>query len=171
MSPRSKKLLRIAIVAGVVVFVGMQLVPVKHIGENPPDRFKMDAPPEVLAIMKRACFDCHTNETRWPIYTRVAPGSWLMARDVHNGREHMNFSEWGDADESTRRTDLENAWEQVEEGHMPPWFYIYPLHLDARLSDSDKATLKSYFLKDAGKPKEGDKAQKDKTEEKPAAKP
>jgi Haem-binding domain len=171
MSRRLKKLLRIAIVAGIVVFAGMQLVPVKHIGENPSDRFTLDAPPEVLAIMKRACFDCHTNETRWPLYARIAPGSWLMARDVHNGREHLNFSEWGDADEATRRTDRENAWEQVEEGHMPPWFYVYPMHLDARLSDADKAALKSYFLKDADKPKEGDKAQKDKTDEKPAAKP
>jgi hypothetical protein len=155
MSQRLKKLLRVAIVAGIVVFVGMQLVPVKHIGVNPTDRFKMDAPPAVEAIMRRACFDCHTNETRWPLYARIAPGSWLMARDVHNGREHLNFSEWADADEATRRTDLENAWEQVEAGNMPPWFYVYPMHLSAKLSAEDKALLKSYFMKDAGKPKEG----------------
>ena len=177
MSKRLKVFLRIAVIGGIVVFVGMQLVPVKHIGSNPPERFKLDAPAEVEAIMRRACFDCHTNETRWPLYARIAPGSWLMARDVHNGREHMNFSEWGDADEPTRRTDRENSWEQVEAGNMPPWFYIYPMHLSARLSDADRALLKSYFMKDADKPKEGDK-DKDKDKDKgtdeaakPAAKP
>jgi hypothetical protein len=85
-----------------------------------------------------------------------------MARDVHNGREHMNFSEWGDADEATRRTDRENSWEMVESGQMPPWFYIVPLHPDARLSDADKALLKSYFMKDAGKPKGDEKPADDK---------
>ncbi|HEY2901262.1 MAG TPA: heme-binding domain-containing protein [Polyangia bacterium] len=169
MSPRFKKLLRIAVIGGVVVFVGMQLVPVKHVGSNPEDRFKLDAPPEVEAVMRRACLDCHTNETRWPLYARIAPGSWLMARDVHNGREHMNLSEWGDADEATRRTDRENCWEQVEQGNMPPWFYIFPLHPDAKLSDADKALLKSYFMKDAGKPKDDDKPKDDGA--KPAAKP
>jgi len=160
MSPRLKKLLGVGIVAGIAAFVGIQFVPVKHIGVNPPERFQIDAPPDVLAVMHRACFDCHTNETRWPLYARIAPGSWLMSRDVHTGREHLNLSEWGDADESTRRADRENAWEQVESGHMPPWFYIYPMHLSARLSDADKALLKSYFMKDADKPKDGDKPAK-----------
>jgi hypothetical protein len=166
MSPRLKKLLRIAVVGGVAVFVALQLVPVKHVGSNPPDRFKLDAPPEVEAVMRRACLDCHSNETRWPLYARIAPGSWLMARDVHTGREHMNFSEWGDADEATRRTDRENSWEMVESGEMPPWFYIFPLHPDAKLSDADKALLKSYFMKDAGKPKPDDKKDEKKTDEK-----
>ena len=172
------KLLRLGIGIGILAFVAIQFVPVKHIGVNPPERFQIDAPPAVQAIMKRACFDCHTNETRWPLYARIAPSSWLMARDVHNGREHMNFSEWEDASEDTRRTDRENSWEQVEEGNMPPWFYVYPMHLDARLSDADKALLKSYLMKDAGKPKEADKPkeaeksdEKAKDAEKPAAKP
>ena len=73
-----------------------------------------------------------------------------MARDIHNGRSHMNFSEWGDHDEDERQTDHENCWEQVESGEMPKWFYIYPLHLGARLSPADKALLKSHFLKHMG---------------------
>ena len=70
-----------------------------------------------------------------------------MARDVHNGRNHLNFSEWADVDEDERHTDFETAWEQVEAGNMPKWFYVYPLHLGARLSDADKAVLKAFFLK------------------------
>jgi len=147
LSPRLKKLLRIAVVAGVVIFIALQLVPVKGIGSSPPERYALGAPPEVETIMRRACLDCHSNETRWPLYSRIAPGSWLMSRDVLKGRSHMNFSEWGDVDDEERQLDLENCWDKVEAGEMPPWFYIYPMHLGARLSDADKATLKAWFLK------------------------
>jgi hypothetical protein len=159
MSPRTKKAVLILVVGAVVVGVGIQLVPVRDIGSNPPQRFKLDAPAEVEAIMRRACFDCHTNETRWPLYSRLAPGSWLMSRDVHNGRNHLNFSEWADVDEDERQDDLENAWDQVESGEMPPWFYVFPMHPSAKLSPADKDTLKAFFLKnkkpdDGGKKKE-----------------
>jgi hypothetical protein len=147
LSTRLKKFIRLAVIGGIVVFVGLQLVPVKGIGSNPPDRFKMDTPPEVGAIMRRACFDCHTNETRWPLYARLAPGSWLMARDVTKGRSHLNFSDWADTDAEERQLDLENCWDKVEAGEMPPWFYIYPMHLNAKLSQADKDTLKAWFLK------------------------
>jgi len=140
-----KKALLIA--AGVVVVAGIavQFVPVKGIGTNPPARYKLDAPPEVEAILRTSCFDCHSNETKWPFYARIAPPSWLMARDVLKGRSRMNMSEWGDVDEDERALDRENAWDQIEEGEMPPWFYL-PLHPSARLSDSEKATLKSWLL-------------------------
>jgi heme-binding protein len=167
MSPRTKKVLRFGALGAVVVGVGIQFVPVKEIGNNPPHRFKMDAPPEVEAILRRACFDCHSNETHWPIYSRVAPGSWLMARDIHNGRNHLNFSEWADVDEDERQDDLENGWEQVESGAMPKWFYIFPFHPNAKLSDADKAQLKAFFLKNA-KPKDGGKKAGAKAEEKKA---
>jgi hypothetical protein len=156
MSPRLKKLLKLGVVAGIVGFVVLQIfpakvigVPTQDIGTNPPERFTIDAPPDVLAVMHRACWDCHTNETKWPLYARIAPGSWLMARDVHNGRNHINFSKWADSDEDERQDDRENAWEQVESGAMPPWFYVFPFHPKAKLSDADKAVLKSWFMKDA----------------------
>ena len=167
MSPKVKKVLKWGVIAGVVGFGLLQITPAKlfgiptqDIGINPPERFPFDGPPEVATIMRRACFDCHTNETRWPLYARAAPGSWLMARDVHNGRNHLNFSKWADSDEDERQDDLENCWEQVESGAMPPWFYILPLHPDAKLSAAEKATLKAYFLKNKkdDKKKDADKA-------------
>jgi hypothetical protein len=134
-------------------------IPTQDIGTNPPERFKFDGPPEVEAVMRRACFDCHTNETRWPLYARIAPGSWLLARDVHKGRSHWNISKWDDADEDERQTDRENAWDQVVSGEMPPWFYVLPMHPDAKLSEADKALLKGYFLAKSTKPdKESAKA-------------
>jgi hypothetical protein len=154
------RVLKWCVIAGVVGFGLLQIAPVKwlgiptqDIGTNPPERFAFDGPPEVEAVMRRACFDCHTNETRWPLYARIAPGSWLMARDVHHGRSHLNFSKWGDVDEDERQTDRENAWDQVESGEMPPWFYVLPMHPDAKLSAGDKALLKSYFLAKSTKDK------------------
>lgn len=135
-----------AAIAAVVVGIAIQFVPVKGVGSNPPERYQLDAPPEVQAILRRACMDCHSNETRWPLYARIAPGSWLMADDVRKGRSRMNMSEWGEAEESERTLDKENAWEQIEEGNMPPQVYIFPFHLDARLSERDKATLKAWLV-------------------------
>ena len=153
------KLLKWGVLAAIVGFGLLQLFPAKRvlgiptedIGTNPPERFAFDGPPEVERIMRRACFDCHTNETRWPLYARIAPGSWLMARDVHKGRNHLNLSKWGDADEDERQTDRENAWDQIQSGEMPPWFYVLPMHPDAKLSPEDKALLKSYLMGKAKK--------------------
>jgi hypothetical protein len=75
-----------------------------------------------------------------------------MARDSHKGRSHLNFSEWGSVDEDERQDDLRTCWEQVESGEMPPWFYVFPMHPAARLSEGDKAQLKSYFLRDGKTP-------------------
>ncbi len=141
-----KRALRIGLGLAILVGIGIQFVPVAGVGANPPERFKVDAPADVEAILRESCFDCHSNETRWPFYARLAPSSWLLIRDVKKGRAHMNFSEWGDSDEKERAIDKENSWEEVEKGEMPPWFYL-PMHPAARLNDQKKAVLKEWFLK------------------------
>ena len=125
--------------------VAVQFVPVKGIGQNPSERYAVKAPPEVEAILRRSCYDCHTNETAWPWYARIAPASWLVARDVKKGRARFNMSEWSDDDREAMQVDLENSWDQVQAGHMPPWFYL-PMHPTAYLSDKEKLTLKGWFL-------------------------
>jgi hypothetical protein len=62
--------------------------------DNPPTSVEIPAPPAVRRILRRSCYDCHSNETRWPWYSGVAPASWLVSRDVQEGRMHMNFSRW-----------------------------------------------------------------------------
>jgi hypothetical protein len=160
-SPGRKKLktaAKAAVLVGVVVGVGIQFIPVKGVGSNPPERFKIDAPPEVEAIMRKACFDCHSNETRWPWYAKLAPSSWLMARDVLKGRSRMNLSEWGDADEKERTTDREVSRDQLDEGNMPPWFYL-PMHPDAKLTTAEKDLLKNWLVPPkAAVPKTAEKA-------------
>ena len=82
----------------------------------------------------RACFDCHSNETTWPWYSNIAPLSWLIQRDVDEGREHLNFSEWN------RRQRSGESAETVREGEMPPPYYTVT-HPNARLSDAEMQAL------------------------------
>src|SRR5512137_3175038 len=76
-----------------VVLAALQLVPVTR--TNPPVTAAVPAPPEVAAILRRACFDCHSHETVWPLQAYLAPFSWLVAHDVKEGREELDFSAWG----------------------------------------------------------------------------
>jgi mono/diheme cytochrome c family protein len=113
-----------------VLFLAIQLVPYGRDHDNPPVAAEpaWDSP-ETRALTVAACFDCHSNETEWPWYTNVAPLSWLVQRDVEEGREELNFSEWN------RRQEGEEAAETVREGSMPPWTYTL-LHSEARLDDA-----------------------------------
>lgn len=123
------------------LLVGIQFVPVDA-KENPASQPPLPEPPEVVAILKRACYDCHSHEVSWPWYSRIAPASWLVARDVIEGRKAVNFSDWPD-DEEERSYLRETSWDSVESGEMPLWFYL-PLHPEANLTEADKAILKKW---------------------------
>jgi hypothetical protein len=97
----------------------------------------------VLATLRESCFACHSNQTKWPWYSHVAPISWLVTHDVNHGREELNFTRWGDYDEDERTEKIEEIWEMVEDGEMPPWFYL-PLHPEATLDATDLKTLRRF---------------------------
>ena len=99
-----------------------------------------DLPADVAAILERSCADCHSHDTEWPWYSRVAPASWLVAHDVDEARSHLNFSRWADYEPYRQHTLLGEICEEVEEGEMPLWYYV-PLHGEAALSEADRATL------------------------------
>ena len=100
----------------------------------------MNVDPKVAAILDRACADCHSNKTRWPWYSHVAPVSWFVIDHVNHGRSHLNFSEWGSYDKSKQRKLLEGACELARGGGMPLASYL-PLHPEAKLSQEDKKIL------------------------------
>jgi hypothetical protein len=130
------KIILILIAAGLGLFLLAQLVPYGRNHANPPVVQEPTWPStEVRALAVRACFDCHSNETKWPWYTNVAPMSWLVQKDVDEGRSKLNFSEWGRGEQ-----EFEEAAETVREGEMPPLVYL-PLHPEASLSEAEKSTL------------------------------
>ncbi len=125
---------------GLLALIGLgfviQLVPYGRDHENPEVLREPDWDrPRTRELFFRGCKDCHSNQTEWPGYSFVAPVSWLVQRDVHEGRSHFNVSEWG-----RDKNHGDEAAENVREGEMPPWFYL-PAHPEARLSDSEREAL------------------------------
>jgi cytochrome c len=98
------------------------------VGSNVPD--------EVRTVLGKKCGDCHSNNTRWPAYSRVAPSSWLVEHDVHEGRQHMNLSLWGQYTIDNRIDLLGKMRTQLRQGKMPLKQYLL-LHPEARLSESE----------------------------------
>ena len=127
--------------AAVLFLVVAQLVPIDR--TNPAVESEVPAPADVRAILRRACYDCHSNETVWPWYSRIAPASWLLAHDVHEGRAALNYSTWNRLDAKQQGKAVRETWEEVAEGEMPPWIYL-PAHPEARLSADERAVLKAW---------------------------
>ncbi len=134
-------MLRIVIILMIVVLIAIQFVPVDK--TNPPVTGEIKAPSEVMEILRVSCYDCHSNETVWPWYSNIAPMSWLVAYDVDEGREHMNFSEWESYSEEDKAEDIEEIWEEIEEGEMPLWYYLI-IQTQARLSADQKETIRKW---------------------------
>lgn len=123
-------------IGGLALFAVIQLVPYGRDHANPPvtKEPRWDHP-STRSLAERACFDCHSNATRWPWYSRVAPVSWVVQRDVDVGRRELNFSEWDHPQE-----EADKAAETVLDGEMPPATYLV-LHPSARLSAEEKRQL------------------------------
>lgn len=143
MERRWWKLVGVALAA---VVVGIQFVPVER--TNPPVRRVVDAPADVDTVLRRACWDCHSNQTDWPWYSRVAPVSWYVANDVHEGREHVNFTEWPDEPGEARDL-IGEIGDQVESGAMPPASYRV-MHPEARLGEESRQRLVDWSMVSGG---------------------
>lgn len=119
-----------------VLCLALQFVPYGHRRDNPPVTLEpaWDSP-RTRELAVRACFDCHSNQTRWPWYGYIAPASWLLVQHVEDGRRHLNFSEW-----QRPQRHAHEAAEEVVEGKMPLWQYEL-LHGEARLTEAEKGEL------------------------------
>jgi len=144
--------IRNIIVALVVALIVIQLIPVPKTNpsSDPAAAFRTTRPSgdAAVAVVDRSCRDCHSNDTVWPWYSRLAPVSWLLYRDVTEGRRHLNLSEFGTYDAQRKERRLKEMCEQVQSGEMPPWFYL-PMHPDAKLRPGDVDTLCSLTPKGA----------------------
>lgn len=97
-------------------------------------------PANVRAVLIAKCADCHSNQTHWPVYARVAPGSWLIERDIVEGRNHLDLSRWDELTPDRRELLEAKISQEVRSGKMPPLQYLV-LHWGARLSHSDIQAL------------------------------
>ncbi len=125
-------------VALVVVLVGIQFIPAQQ--TNPAVMGELSVAPELKTLLKRSCYDCHSNETAWPWYARIAPISWWIGSDVKEGRRELNFSMWNLYPPDRKAKKLKETREQIEKGKMPLWYYVIA-HPEAKLSASDRELI------------------------------
>jgi len=107
-------------------------------------------PPEIAALLHAACYDCHSDETRWPWYSRIAPMSWLIANDVRGGREQVNFSDWPTDLPGRAAKRLERMSEEIDYKEMPPAKYTL-MHPEARLTAAQRQALIDWADQSAAK--------------------
>ena len=139
-----RRVLRIALLAVAVVFgLAWGIGEIAYPRTNPPGRH---TPPILSAgsdeILRRACFDCHSNESIHPWYTHLPVLNLLIADHIREGREELNFSDWDSMGAEARGEALEESLETIQEGEMPVVGYTL-LHPDALLSEADLATLQA----------------------------
>ncbi len=119
---------------------------------HPPVTADLSAPAQVKAILRRACYDCHSNETRLPWFDRIVPAYWLVVRDVTEGRKRLNFSDIGKLPQARQNAALFESVNHVLLGAMPPKPYL-AIHPGARISGDDIITIKGYLSTLAVAPK------------------
>lgn len=131
--------------------VAIQLVPYGRDHSNPPigEEPAWDSP-TTRELAVRACFDCHSNEVKWPWYSHVAPVSWLVQHDVEEARRHLNFSQW-----QRPQKHADDAAVEVAEGEMPPWNYLL-MHSEARLGGTESQALIAGLERTFGRGSGGD---------------
>ena len=109
-------------------------------------------PDQARQVLISKCADCHSNATRWTIESRTAPASWLIERDVAEGRRHLNLSHWQELSADQRAVLAQQIVQRAKNGSMPPWQYRL-LHWQANLAPSDRAALAALAERDdIGKP-------------------
>lgn len=147
-----KKTWKLILIIFVVVFIVIQLVPVNR--NNPSSKItsEIQAPPEVMSILKTSCYDCHSNETVWPFYSYIAPVSWFTSNHVKEGRKELNFSEWMSYSSERQQKKIKEIQEEVSGEKMPLPVYLL-IHDDAVLTPDQKIILhkwsSSINIKDA----------------------
>jgi hypothetical protein len=136
MATRRRRILLRAGLGLLAVAVLLQLVPYGRDHTNPPVTEEAPWPDgRARELATAACYDCHSNQTRWPPQSYVAPFSWLLTRDVEQGRDELNFSTWDEDD-----GEADDAAEAVADGSMPPRRYVL-VHPDAALSEEERQVL------------------------------
>jgi hypothetical protein len=134
---------RVIIIVLILILLMIQMFRVERV--NPPVQSDFAAKPEIKALMSGACYNCHSNQTVWPWYSYVAPASWFVAHDVHEGRKSLNFSDWGALSAKSQGRTLAKIAHRVIEGEMPPWHYTVT-HRQGSLTMTNRAQIWAWTL-------------------------
>jgi hypothetical protein len=126
----------------VVVFLAMQLIRFDKTNPSTDKSKEIVAPAEIKNILKNSCFDCHSNETKWPWYADIAPVSWVVTEHVDSARKWVNFSEWESYDEAKKLKLKKLIYREVS--HAMPLYGYTLAHPNAALSKADKESIRAW---------------------------
>lgn len=133
-----------------IVFVGIQIIPTtpNHGQTNSKSDFMLifNVPNDVKAHIQTACFDCHSNTTNYPWYSHIQPAAWFMESHIKEGKEELNFSDFGNYSKYRQKSKLKAIINQLHDNGMPLWSYTL-IHKEALLSDSEKALIIDFMEK------------------------
>ena len=131
-----------------MLFIGIQFIDVKkNISQdqsaNAIENY-YNVPPKVKSILKTSCYDCHSNNTIYPSYSKLQPVKQWLADHVNSGKRHLNFDEFNSYSREKKLEKLDEIVETVKEGEMPLASYTV-IHQDAKLSASDQAEIEKWI--------------------------
>ncbi|PQL90067.1 heme-binding domain-containing protein [Apibacter sp. wkB309] len=133
---------------GIIIFLSFQLIQIDK--ENPSVNKKIDynqithTTPEIQKILKKVCYDCHSNEVNYPWYSSIAPVSWFIKEHVNQGKEYVNFSEYGKYNRYQKEHINSSLYRVIENKTMPLNSYLW-MHKEANLSEEDFILLLNWF--------------------------
>ena len=159
MQKKTVTIIAIVIAAGAALFLLLQLVPGPGMTNPPVTGEPPWDSPETRALAKRACYDCHSNRTHWPWYSRVAPISWLLAHDVSEGRGNLNLSLWAEYPAARQLHLAAEIADEVDSGGMPLPMYLW-LHTNARLGPADREQVRIWAGSFSAAPARGESESK-----------
>ena len=132
----------------VAIVLVIQVIPVeRNVSTVPPGQsFEKTekVPANVAAILKVSCYDCHSNNTRYPWYSVLQPGAWFMTRHIKKGKEELNFDEFNNYSKRRKKAKIKSIISQIEKDEMPLKSYRM-MHGNARLSADKKKELLDFF--------------------------
>ncbi len=144
------KLYKKILLALLIVFIAIQFIQPAHNTSGqvlPTDITKtVNVPDKVLDIFKNSCYDCHSNNTNYPWYSKIQPMAWFMAHHIKNGKADLNFSEFGSYTPRKQRSELKEIGHSLKDGTMPLSSYTL-IHKNANLSKEEKALLIDWTTK------------------------
>jgi serine/threonine protein kinase len=133
-----------------IVFVGIQFIPANRnqsteILESDFTK-SFEVPQEIQTLLKTSCYDCHSNNTSYPWYNKIQPASWFLEKHIKEGKEELNFSEFGANSKRKQRSKLKSIMSQIRDDEMPMLSYTL-IHGDAKLSNSEKEQIINWVTK------------------------
>lgn len=126
-----------------VIFIAMQFIRVEHINPNTNKALEFQAPNEIKAILKKSCYDCHSNEVKFPWYSDIAPISWMVSKNVTNARSLLNFSTWEDYTQEEKTKKLKEIFRTVYAAMPVPSYLL--MHEEAEITKEERAMVREWI--------------------------